>query len=541
MAGSSVLLLELAYEAQKNYRDRIVLARIKGKLKELFKTIDTEDVADIEWVTTAESAGMLTYRRSATFLMLKAVRDVYGADVSKVCVEYSISKGYYCSVEGNVKVNDAFIEKVTDRMNELVEQKLQIKKYNKSLDEAKKIFREEGMADKERLFKYRRVSNVNVYELDGYRDYFYGYMVPDTGYLTTWKLYQYREGFVIQLPEKSAPDVLPEFRPQNKLFDVLDDATKWAKKLEVETVGALNDAIASGDIRELILVQEALQEKKIGEIAEQIAARPDVKFVMIAGPSSSGKTTFSHRLSIQLRTHGLKPHPIALDDYFVNREFTPKDEDGNYNFECLEALDVKQFNEDMCRLLSGETVELPSFNFKTGKREYKGNFKTLGKNDILVIEGIHGLNDRLSYSLDSKNKFKIYISALTQLNIDEHNRIPTTDGRLIRRMVRDARTRGTSAKGTIAMWPSVRRGEEENIFPYQETADAMFNSALVYELCVLKQFAEPALFSIRQDEPEYEEAKRLLKFLDYFLGISSEDLPSNSIIREFVGGSCFRV
>ena len=262
---------------------------------------------------------------------------------------------------------------------------------------------------------------------------------------------------------------------------------------------------------------------------------------MIAGPSSSGKTTFSHRLSIQLRTQGLRPHPIGLDDYFVNRENTPKDEDGNYNFECLEAIDVEQFNSDMTRLLAGEEVELPTFNFKTGRREYKGNIKKLGSDDILVIEGIHGLNDKLSHSLDKKNKYKIYISALTQLNIDEHNRIPTTDGRLIRRMVRDARTRGTNAKGTIAMWDSVRKGEEKNIFPYQETADAMFNSAMLYELAVLKPYAEPALFGIRPGEPEHEEAKRLLKFLDYFLAVGSEELPKNSIIREFVGGSCFKV
>jgi uridine kinase len=309
----------------------------------------------------------------------------------------------------------------------------------------------------------------------------------------------------------------------------------------IETVADLNEAVTEGNLQEMILVQEALQEKRIGDIARTIVDRKDVKFVLIAGPSSSGKTTFSHRLSIQLRAHGMKPHPIAVDNYFVDRAHTPLDQDGKPNFECLEAIDVKLFNENLVDLLAGKEVELPTYNFKTGKREYNGETLKLGEQDVLVIEGIHCLNDALTYQLAKENKFKIYISALTQLNIDEHNRIPTTDGRLLRRMVGDARTRGTSARKTISMWESVRRGEEENIFPYQESADIMFNSALVYELAVLKQFAEPLLFRITPDDPSFVEAERLLKFLDYFLGISSENLPMNSICREFVGGSCFRV
>ena len=286
-------------------------------------------------------------------------------------------------------------------------------------------------------------------------------------------------------------------------------------------------------------MQEAIQESGIARIAEQIVEAGNKKFVMIAGPSSSGKTTFSHRLSIQLAAHGMKPHPIAVDNYFVNREHTPLDEFGEKDYECLEAIDVEQFNKDMLALLNGERVELPVFNFKTGQREYKGDFLQLGKEDILVIEGIHGLNDKLSYALPKESKFKIYISALTQLNIDEHNRIPTTDGRLIRRIVRDARTRGTSASETIARWPSVRRGEEKNIFPYQEEADVMFNSALIYELACLKVYAEPLLFGISKEEPEYLEANRLLKFFDYFVAVPSEEVPNNSLLREFIGGSCF--
>lgn len=315
----------------------------------------------------------------------------------------------------------------------------------------------------------------------------------------------------------------------------------WGKQMDLENVGALNDRIASGQMQRLILVQEALQEKKISEIAQQIGEKKNVKFIMIAGPSSSGKTTFAHRLSVQLEAMGLKPHPISVDNYFVNRYDSPRDEQGNYNFEALECLDVELFNQNMTDLLQGKQVELPVYNFKTGLREYRGDFLKLGPADILVIEGIHCLNDRLSYALPRKSKFKIYISALTQLNVDEHNRIPTTDGRLLRRLVRDARTRGTKARETIRMWPSVRRGEEENIFPFQEEADVMFNSALVYELSVLKQYAEPLLFGIPKDCEEYQEAKRLLKFLDYFLGVSSEDVPKNSILREFIGGSCLNV
>ena len=325
------------------------------------------------------------------------------------------------------------------------------------------------------------------------------------------------------------------------LYNALTRSTKYGEDQGIDTVGDLNDMICSGNLTDIILTQEALQERRISEIARDIAERKGVKFVMIAGPSSSGKTSFSHRLSIQLASFGLKPHPIACDDYFVNREDTPLDENGNYNFECIEAIDTKQFNEDMTRLMKGERVEIPSFNFKTGKREYKGNFKQLGPEDILVIEGIHGLNEKMSYALPAESKYKIYISALTTLNIDSHNRIPTTAARLLRRMVRDSRTRGTSAKGTIAMWPSVRRGEEENIFPFQESADAVFNSALIYELAVLKPYAEPLLFSIEKDDPEYFEAKRLLKFLEYFLAVGKDNLPNNSLVREFVGGSIFPV
>ncbi len=414
-------------------------------------------------------------------------------------------------------------------------------KRNVTTDEAIEIFRHHRMYEKERLFRYRRVSRVNLYSIGGFEDYYYGYMVQNTGYLKYFDLILYRDGMMLLLPEQKNPEQVAEFHDREKLFEVLDETESWGRQLEVPTVGALDDVICKGKASELILMQEALMEKKIGDIAEQIASRPDKKIVMIAGPSSSGKTTFSHRLSIQLKAKGLKPHPIAVDNYFVNRVDSPRDENGNYNYEVLECLDVALFNQNMTDLLAGKTVEMPEYNFVKGQREYHGDFLTLGPDDVLVIEGIHCLNEKLSYALPRKNKFKIYISALTQLNIDEHNRIPTTDGRLLRRIVRDARTRGASAQDTIRMWPSVRRGEEENIFPYQEDADVMFNSALVYELSVLKQYAEPVLFSVPRDSAEYVEAKRLLKFLDYFLGVSSEEIPHNSLIREFIGGSCFKV
>jgi uridine kinase len=395
------------------------------------------------------------------------------------------------------------------------------------------------MQDKVKLFRYRRSSFVNIYEFDGYYDYYYGYMLPHAGYVKWFDVMPYAEGFMLILPGREAPTQLNPFIDRKKLFATLEASQAWGRKAQIETVGDLNDQICSGQMHELILVQEAEQERKIAEIAKDIVARENVKFVMIAGPSSSGKTSFSHRLSIQLRTLGKVPHPIALDNYFVNRDATPRDENGDYDYECLEAVDVKQFNDDMTRLLAGERVEIPEYNFKLGKREYRGNFRQLSQEDILVIEGIHGLNGKMSYALPDESKYKIYISALTTLNIDSHNRIPTTDGRLLRRMVRDARTRGADARRTIEMWASVRRGEERYIFPFQEEADAMFNSATLYELAVLKTYAEPLLFGIPEDVPEYLEAKRLLKFLDYFLSMPSESMPSNAICREFVGGSCF--
>ncbi|SFR82037.1 uridine kinase [Anaeromicropila populeti] len=535
-----ISLWEISEDVKEQYDSSIMLAFVDEKLHELEKCLHKD--SKVQFVTIKETVGYKVYSRGLTLLMLKAVYGEIGSDkVRKVSVEYSLDTGIYCDIDSDVKITEELLKQIQLRMEDMVKRDIKFEKKSIGTDDAISLFEHYKMYDKQKLFKYRRGSRTNIYSLEGFEDYFYGYMPYSTGVLKNFKLFPYDEGFIMLRPKMKEPDLLPGFCDQPKFYQTLKESNAWGKALEVDTVGALNDVIAGGGINDLMLVQESLQEKKIAEIAAKIAESKDKKFVMIAGPSSSGKTTFSHRLTIQLRTHGLMPHPIAVDDYFVDRENTPLDEEGNYNYECLEAIDIKQFNDDMTKLLNGETVELPSFNFKTGKREYKGNYKRLGKNDILVIEGIHGLNDALSYSLPRESKFKIYISALTQLNIDEHNRIPTTDGRLIRRMVRDARTRGTLAKDTIAMWSSVRNGEEQYIFPFQEDADVMFNSALIYELAVLKQYAEPALFGIERNCEEYAEAKRLLKFLDYFIGVTSEEVPKNSILREFIGGSVFRV
>ena len=532
--------LEIAKEYQKEYSHDIVLVTVDGKLQELHKKVNRDCTLNFE--TTACDSGHKTYKRSMSLLPVKAIYDVAEHEnVDKVRIHYSVSKGYYCTIEGNVVLDQQFLDQVEARMHQMVEADLPINKKSVNTDDAIATFARYGMHDKEKLFAYRRVSKVNIYSINEFEDYYYGYMVPSTGYLKYFKLYLYDDGFVLQMPEQKEPEIVPPFEPQNKLFHVLKESTSWGDMQGIETVGALNDRITKGDVRETVLVQEALQEKKIAEIAATIAARPELKFILIAGPSSSGKTTFSHRLSVQLRACGLVPHPIAVDNYFVEREENPVDENGDFDFECLEAVDVELFNRQLGDLLAGKEVVLPRFNFVTGHKEYGPDVKKLGKNDVLVIEGIHCLNPKLTQSLPDENKFKIYISALTQLNIDEHNRIPTTDGRLLRRIVRDARTRGASVARTINMWPSVRKGEEKNIFPYQEEADVMFNSALIYELAVLKPYVEALLFGVDRKAPEYVEAKRLLKFLDYFVGIGSENVPTNSLLREFIGGGCFQI
>lgn len=530
---------QIADEYQKQFENKIVLVKFQNDLKELSQSVLRD--GSLEFVTADQKPGKDTYRRSLTLLMETAAWKLYPN--LELLVQHSIGQGYYCEFRHKDAIcvpDRKMLSSLKEKMQDFVKADLPIIKYNMNTQDASARFREMGRMDKVRLMRYRRSSRVNVYELQGFPDYYYGYMVPSTSYLEYFDLLLYQNGFMLMFPGKD-PKVVAEFSASDKLFNTLNDSAQWGIDMGIRTVGELNDVIASGRIQDMILVQESYMEQKIGDIAETIASDRRKKFVLIAGPSSSGKTTFSHRLSIQMTAHGLKPHPISLDDFYCNREETPLDENGEFDFECLEALDIPLFNQRMTDLLAGKEVTLPVFNFKTGHREYRQKPLKMGPDDVLVIEGIHGLNEKLSYELPKENKYKIYISALTQLNIDDHNNLSTADGRLIRRMVRDARTRNTTARETLARWHSVRRGEEKNIFPYQEEADIMFNSALIYELSVLKLYAEPLLFSIDTTCPEYPEAKRLLKFLDYFLPVPGENIGHNSILREFIGGSCFHV
>ena len=530
----------IAADFQDRFPCDILLVNRDGKLCELHKTLDRD--CSLKMVTAQDRPGFQTYERSAVFLMLKAFYDVAGREnVERISVEYSLSSALFILARGGFTLDQALLERVEERMRELSALTLPIEKRTLNTDDAIELFRKTRLIHKAQLLSFRINSHVNVYSLDGFVDYFYGYMAPDTGYIRCFGLELFENGFVLRLPTQKDPGRLGDFKPSRKVFRELYDSTLRSEALCASNVAELNTTIAQGGATPLILAHEAMMEKKIGDIAAEIASRKEVRFVMIAGPSSSGKTTFSHRLSTQLRACGLRPHPIATDNYFVNREDTPRDENGNYDFEGLGAMDVEQFNTDMVRLLNGETVELPTFNFKKGRREYNGNFLTLGEGDVLVIEGIHCLNDQFTHALPRESKYKIYISCLTTLNIDDHNRIPTTDARLLRRIERDARTRGYSAQATIKMWPSVRRGEENNIFPFQDSADMIFNSALIYETALLKPYVQPLLFGVPRDSEEYIEAKRLLKFLNYFLPIPADDIPKTSLMREFIGGGCYHV
>ena len=537
-----VRLSELAEVSGASAEDQLapLAAEVNGKLAELWKPVTSD--ADVRFVTLRDIDGKRIYERGMIFLLVKAIRDLYSREeISRVCSDCAIGNGIFCSIYGSLPIDDKVAAKIKKRMKKLVEKDIRFEKHSVTTEEAIRIFHEQGMEDKVQLFHYRLVSNTNLYKLGKTYDYYYGYMPPSTGSLANFDLFAYDGGLILVLPERGKEKEPVQFNLRKKLLQVMRESNAWEAMLGLSNVADLNDVIVQGGLPDLVLMNEALQEQRIAEIAKRIAEDPDKKLILIAGPSSSGKTSFSHRLSTELRIHGLTPHPVAVDDYFKNREDTPKDENGEYDFESISAIDIEQFNDDMLKLLAGEEVELPTFNFKTGHREYKGNKLKIGKNDVLVLEGIHGLNDEMTYKLPEEIRFRIYVSALILLNVDDHNRIPTTDARLLRRMVRDARTRGISAEETLARWPSVRRGEEKNIFPFQERADAFFNSSLTYELAVIKPHAERLLYGISKDSPYYSEAKRLLKFLDYCIGISPDVIPSNSLIREFTGGSYFPV
>jgi len=485
----------------------------------------------------SEEDGIRAYMRSLSFVFIRACEEILSD--CKVSVEHSLGKGLYCEVHYNRQIDETDIEKIQSRMREIIDEDTPFEKTEIPIEEAIKIFESSERTAKANLFRYKPTDNVNIYKCGWLKNYFYGYMVPSTGYLNKFELKYCNPGIVILGPKKEHPTEISKFIPQPKLAGIYKEAEEWAKIMNINTVGALNDLIEKGQYPDLIRTVEALHEKKISQIADEIIKNKEKgRIILIAGPSSSGKTSFAQRLSTQLRVNKLSPVSISLDDYFVDRDATPKDEDGNYDFESIYAIDLKLFNEHLEKLILGYEVEIPYFNFKLGKREYRGRKLKVTQDQPIVIEGIHGLNNLLTKSIPEGNKFKIYISALTQLNLDEHNRIPTTDLRLIRRIVRDNQFRGHDAVRTIQMWPLVRKGEEKNIFPYQEEADAMFNSASIYELAVLKKYAEPLLSKIDKNNKEHREAKRLLKFLQYFVSIEEEiDIPPTSIVREFIGGS----
>ncbi|QUH20237.1 nucleoside kinase [Alkaliphilus sp. B6464] len=532
-----ISLEEISYDFQKNEPYQIVAAIVDNQLRELSYSLNED--CDIKFINECSPIGARIYQRSLAFIFIRACMELFSG--CRVSVEHSLSKGLYCEVHYKRQIDETDTQRIEYRMKEIVEEDVPLTKSRIPVDEAIDIFREYGQMGKVNLMKYREKPYINIYQCGWLKNYFYGYMVPSTRYMKKFKLKFYSPGIIIQLPIKEADGQIPNFEEQPKLFKVFRETEKWGEILEIDHVATLNDLIVTRKEGEFIRIAEALHEKKIAQIADTITEHIDEKkLILIAGPSSSGKTTFSKRLEIQLKVNGLKPVSISLDDYFVNREDTPLDDKGEFDFEALNAIDLELFNRDLERILAGEEVEIPTFNFHLGKREYRGNKIKINKDQPLILEGIHCLNDKLTESIPRNKKFKIYISALTQLNIDEHNRIPTTDTRLIRRLVRDSKFRSNDANRTLFLWQSVRRGEEKNIFPFQEEADVMFNSALFYELSVLKKYAEPLLRQVDTTSPYHAEAKRLLKFLNYFVNLEKEeDVPKTSILREFIDGGSF--
>lgn len=531
-----ISLLELATSFEEDFISQIVAAKVDNDLKELNYKLDND--CTVQFIDLTHSDGIRIYRRSLYFILVKAVYDLFPD--RKVVINHPISKGMYCEVVGDSNLTEDEVKKIEDRMREIVDECIPFERRVMTIEEAREIFIKSGRLDRLSAVEHRQKPYVTIYNCGGFEDYFYGYMAPHTGYVKLFSLEYYAPGLILRYPEKTDPYRIPEFQQQQKLFNIFSEFGRWIRILEVENVGALNDMIKKGCIGEIIKINEALHEKKIAQIADMITGSKDNKrIVLISGPSSSGKTTFAHRLAVQLRVNGKRPVTISIDDYFLNRENTPIDEDGEYDFEALEAIDVDLFNSQLNDLINSREVEIPIYNFTKGCRESVGRKLQIDDDQILIIEGIHGLNEKLTSSIPRESKFKIYVSALTSMNIDDHNRIPTTDTRMIRRIVRDHKFRGSSALSTIKRWPSVRRGEKKNIFPYQEEADVMFNSAMIYELGVLKSFAEPLLAEIDNSYEEYSEAKRLIGFLSYFLPIEPNEIPLNSILREFIGGSSF--
>ncbi len=517
-------------------KSQVMAAKVGNELRELSYRLEEDAVLTPVYLGSPD--GIRIYRRSLKIVLMRAAKEIFPD--CRIRIMYSLSKGLYGEIEIGRHVMERDLRRIEERMREIIAADEKIEKIKVPVAEGIRYFAEEGLQDKVELMKYKQTDEISVYRLGWYHDYYFGYMLPSTGFLKEFELHYYLPGFILRFPSEDSPDKVPPFVEQRKLSQIFYEYEKWGEVLEVCNVASLNRIVAAGKGGDLIRLAEALQEKKIAQIADQITQnRERVRLVLIAGPSSSGKTTFAQRLAIQLRVNGVKPVSISLDDYFVSREFTPRNEKGEPDFEALEAIDLDLFNEQLADLIMGEPVKIPRFNFMTGRREYRGEILQIQPDQPIIIEGIHGLNEKLTQAVPKDRKFKVYISALTQLNIDDHNRIPTTDNRLIRRIVRDHQFRSHDALTTLRLWPAVRRGENKNIFPFQEEADVMFNSALIYELAILKKYVEPLLMEIPHDCPEYSEAKRLLKFTSYFLPLDEHEVPSNSILKEFIGGSCF--
>ena len=517
-----------------------VSAKVNNKVESL--TFRLYNSKDVEFQDIRSSSGMRTYVRSLCFVLCKAVEDLYPN--GSIVLEHPVSKGYYCRLQLDRTVGLDDVMRIKQRMKEIIAEDLPFERFEKHTTEVVELFRQKGMMDKVRLLETSGNLYSYYYTLGDTLDYYYGSLLPSTGYIHLFDLVKYYDGLLLQVPNREHPDKLEEVLKQEKMLEVLKEHRRWNQILGIGTVGDFNKACNDGYATELINVSEALQEKRISQIADEIFHRGQkgnpVKLVLISGPSSSGKTTFSKRLSVQLMANGLRPYPISLDDYFVNRVDTPKAENGEYDYESLYALDLEFFNAQLQALLNGEEVELPRFNFNTGIREMSGKRLRLDENMILILEGIHALNPELTPQIPAESKFMIYVSALTTILLDNHNYIPTTDNRLLRRIIRDFKYRGYSAEETISRWPSVRAGEEKWIFPFQENADVMFNSALLFELAIIKDYAEPILRKVSNNRPEYSEAYRLRKFLEFFVPLQDKELPPTSLLREFLGGSSFR-
>ena len=533
--NKGITLLKISKEVQHLYKTPIVVAKVNNEITDLQFAVNID--CNVEFLDLSTDAGIKAYQRSLAFVMIVAAQEIFPH--GKVTVEHSLSKGLYCELHIGQPLTIDHIRMLEDRMRKIVAENRLITMKSVPMETAIELFKTAGQSEKVKHLEQIKRERVRIYYCGESYGYFYGTMTPSTGILKIFELRQHASGVILRFPEKENLDQLPEFTPQNKLSQIFLEAERWGEILECGYVATLNEYVHKNKVNDIIRVAEALHEKKIAQIADFVFLNKEVRVVLIAGPSSSGKTTFAQRLTVQLKVNGLRPVALSLDDYFINRADTPLDENGEYDFEAIEAIDLKLFNEHLLRILNGEAVEVPTYNFKLGEREYRGHIIQIDRNQPLIIEGIHGLNERLTTAVPHAHKVKIYISALTQLSIDNHNRIPTTDTRLIRRIVRDNQFRSHDALKTLSMWPSVRRGEERNIFPFQEDADIMFNSALIYELGVLKKYAEPLLKQITPEQAEFSEAKRLLKFLTYFENIEDDDIPLNSILREFTGKSCF--